>query len=64
MADIVVFQVGRHEVRVLRSDRGWSATVNGVAVPGRHESQADAWAAAVREADRLDGPALGAFSAA
>ncbi len=64
VADIVVYQVGRHEVRVVRSDRGWSATVNGVPVPGRFDSQADAWAAAVGEADRLDGPTLGAFSAA
>ncbi len=64
LADVVVYQVGRHEVRVLRSDRGWSATVNGVAVPGRYQSQADAWAAAVGEADRLDGPPLGASSAA
>ncbi len=64
LADVIVYQVGRHEVRVLRSDRGWSATVNGVAVHGRFENQADAWAAAVGHADRLGGPPLGASSAA
>ncbi len=64
MADVVVYQVGRHEVQVVRNDRGWSATVNGVPVPGRFENQADAWAAAVGEADRLYGPGLGASSAA
>ncbi len=64
LADVVVYQVGRHEVRVVRTEWGWSATVNGVAVPGRFENQADAWAAAVGDADRLDGPSQGASSAA
>ena len=54
LMDVVSYQVGRHEVRVNRTRFGWSATVGAIAVAGRFESLADAWAAAVREADRMD----------
>jgi hypothetical protein len=49
------FEVGRHVARVTRVMEGrWTVEVDGVAVPGSHASQADAWEAGVREADRLD----------
>jgi hypothetical protein len=50
-----VFEVGRHVARVTRVMEGrWTVEVDGVAVPGSHRSQADAWEAGVREADRAD----------
>jgi hypothetical protein len=51
------FEVGRHVARVTRVMEGrWSVEVDGVPVPGTHRSQADAWEAGVREADRIDRP--------
>jgi hypothetical protein len=49
------FQVGSHLVRTLREQEGrWAVTVDGAALQGTHRTQADAWEAGVREADRLD----------
>jgi len=55
------FIVGRHAVKVSRSAQGrWSATVDGGAPTASFSTQAEAWEAGVREADRLDRAAPGA----
>jgi hypothetical protein len=49
------FQVGRHEVRVARVNEGrWLLQVDGVPLDGSYRSEAEAWEAGVREADRRD----------
>jgi hypothetical protein len=48
------FSVRLHEVRVWTADRRWYVAVDGVELPHWYVSQADAWSAGVREADRLD----------
>jgi hypothetical protein len=52
------FEVGRHTVRLLVLERRWSASVDGGAPSPWCDSRADAWSVGVREADRLDRPAL------
>ncbi len=49
------FQVGEHVVRVSKVMEGrWVAAVDEVALPNSYRTQADAWEAGVREADRVD----------
>jgi len=49
------FAVGRHAARVTRVMEGrWTVEVDEAAVAGSYRTQADAWEAGVREADRLD----------
>jgi len=48
------FQVGVHLVRLLCTEGRWTATVDTVASEKWYMSQAEAWAAGVREAYRLD----------
>jgi hypothetical protein len=49
------FEVGRRVVAVTRIRDGvWKVAVDGVEVQGTTRSQAEAWEAGVREADRLD----------
>jgi hypothetical protein len=49
------FRVGTHEVRVARVNEGrWLLQVDGVALEGSYRSEAEAWEAGVREADRRD----------
>jgi hypothetical protein len=48
------FRVGRHQVRVWVLNDRWHVAVDDVQLPAWHERQADAWAAGVLEADRLD----------
>ena len=49
------FLVGRHVVDVFQSENRWCAALDGVLLRGWHRTLADAWAAGVREADRVDG---------
>jgi hypothetical protein len=48
------FRVGRHQVRVWVLKDRWRVAVDDAQLPDWHVRQADAWAAGVREADRLD----------
>jgi hypothetical protein len=48
------FEVGRHLIRLRCLEGRWTATVDGVTAADWHRSQAEAWAAGVHEADRLD----------
>jgi len=51
---MTTFRVGQHEVRVTRAAGRWTAVVDGVALPHWFMTEAEAWAAAVHEADRID----------
>jgi hypothetical protein len=49
------FHVGPHLVKTVRESEGrWSVVVDGTALDGTHRTQADAWEAGVREADKRD----------
>jgi len=48
------FEVGCHLVRLRCLEGRWTATVDGVTATDWHRSQAEAWEAGVREADRID----------
>ncbi|HTP53159.1 MAG TPA: hypothetical protein VMK42_20895 [Anaeromyxobacteraceae bacterium] len=49
------FEIGRHLVKVSMVMEGrWTVAVDDGPVPGSFGTQADAWEAGVREADRLD----------
>ncbi len=49
------FHVGSHVVRVAKVIEGrWTMSVDDVAAPSSYATQAEAWEAGVREADRLD----------
>jgi hypothetical protein len=49
------FQVGKHVLRLLKLMEGrWSVAVDEAALTGGFRTQAEAWEAGVREADRLD----------
>lgn len=53
------FDVGSHRVCVTKMMEGrWTVAVDGAGNPDSFRSQADAWEAGVREADRLDKAAL------
>lgn len=49
------FQVGQHVLRVSKVMEGrWAIAVDEAALPSTFRTQADAWEAGVREADRID----------
>jgi hypothetical protein len=48
------FSVRLHEVRVWSAAGRWHVAVDGVELSTWYVTQADAWSAGVREADRLD----------
>jgi hypothetical protein len=50
----VTFAVGSHSVVVAPKDRHWSVSVDGTVLTGFFATEAEAWEAGVREADRLD----------
>jgi hypothetical protein len=50
----VTFTVGTHAVVVAPRDRCWSVSVDGTPAASTFGTQAEAWEAGVREADRLD----------
>jgi hypothetical protein len=51
---MTLFVVGRHEVRVWCQEGRWTVAVDGNLLPQWFRSHADAWTAAVCEADRVD----------
>jgi hypothetical protein len=49
------FEAGKHVLRLSKVMEGrWSVAVDDAALSGSFRTQADAWEAGVREADRLD----------
>jgi hypothetical protein len=53
----VSFQAGAHVVRVTKVMQGrWTMAVDGGESAGSYATEADAWEAGVREADRIDRP--------
>lgn len=53
------FEVSGHQVLLTEENGAWHVSVDQAADPRRFESAADAWAAGVGEADRLDRMAHG-----
>ncbi len=51
---MILFMVGRHEVRIWIEQGRWSVAVDGEMLPRWFPTQAEAWTAAVGEADRID----------
>jgi hypothetical protein len=49
-----IFQVGMHVLQVIGSDSRWVVAVDGVLHEGWLASEAQAWAAGVAEADRIE----------
>ncbi len=50
------FEVGEHKLVVAKVlERRWTVAVDDRALDASFDTQADAWEAGVREADRLDG---------
>jgi hypothetical protein len=47
--------VRRHAIVLTERDGRWTATIDGLAIEGDFATSADAWTAAVGEAERLDG---------
>ena len=55
VAVVTRFQVGQHVLRVSKIMEGrWAIAVDEAALPSTYRTQADAWEAGVREADRID----------
>ncbi len=51
----ISFQVGAHVVQVAKVREGrWTVRIDETAVPCSYATQAEAWEAGVREADRID----------
>jgi hypothetical protein len=50
----VTFMVGKRAVIVAPRARRWSVAVDGAATAETFDTEAEAWEAGVREADRLD----------
>jgi hypothetical protein len=48
------FRVGAHLVRLSRANERWHVTVDATSFERWYASEAEAWEAGVREADRLD----------
>ncbi len=48
------YQVGNHVVRVSNANGRWAVAVDDAALSRWFMNQAEAWAAGVQEADRLD----------
>lgn len=58
------FEAGKHVLRLSKVMEGrWSVAVDEAALSGTFRTQAEAWEAGVREADRLDKLAPGVASA-
>lgn len=53
-ADVTSYQVGKHVVRISSSNGRWAVVVDDAALTKWFVNQAEAWAAGVQEADRLD----------
>ena len=51
---VISYQVGNHVVRISNANGRWAVTVDDAALSRWFMNQAEAWAAGVREADRLD----------
>jgi hypothetical protein len=51
---MTLFMVGRHEVRIWVDGDRWTVAVDGELLPRWFGTQAEAWTAAVCEADRVD----------
>jgi len=51
---VISYQVGKHVVRVSNANGRWAVTVDDAELSKWYVNQADAWAAGVQEADRLD----------
>ena len=51
---MISYQVGKHVVRVTNANGRWAVTVDDAALSKWFVNQAEAWAAGVQEADRLD----------
>lgn len=51
---MISYQVGKHVVRVSNANGRWAVTVDDAALARWFVNQAEAWAAGVQEADRLD----------
>jgi hypothetical protein len=49
-----IFEVGKHRVRVWERGNQWRVAVDRAGIPSWFLSEAEAWAAGVREADRID----------
>jgi hypothetical protein len=49
-----LFEVGNHALRLTCSEGRWTVTIDSVVFARWYLSQAAAWEAGVREADRLD----------
>jgi hypothetical protein len=49
-----IFQIGRHVLQVIGQDGRWVVAVDGVLHACWYASDAQAWAAGVAEADRLE----------
>lgn len=49
------FEAGKHVLRLSKVMEGrWSVAVDDAAIDGSYRTEAEAWEAGVREADRLD----------
>ncbi|HZY04139.1 MAG TPA: hypothetical protein VFF02_11630 [Anaeromyxobacteraceae bacterium] len=51
---MTAFQVGKHVVRISNANGRWAVVVDDAALTRWFVNQAEAWAAGVQEADRLD----------
>ncbi len=51
---MISYQVGNHVVRISNAKGRWAVTVDDAELSKWFINQAEAWAAGVREADRLD----------
>jgi len=51
---MTLFMVGCHEVRIWIDGDRWTVAVDGLLLPRWFPTQAEAWTAAVGEADRAD----------
>ncbi len=57
---VSTFQIGAHVLRLSKVMEGrWTVAVDEGALPTSYRTQADAWEAGVREADRIDRLAAG-----
>lgn len=51
----ISFQVGPHVVQVAKVKEGrWTVRIDDTAIPSSYATQAEAWEAGVREADRIE----------
>lgn len=57
--EVLVYEIASHRVRVSGHEGAWRVDVDRAACPVGFATVAEAWAAGVREADRLDRLARG-----